>query len=391
MQDEVGIEMEVRDEGDNLLERNFEVGELVEFWEGAFVRGYRADSGEAAFVKRVEGGGNYAIKMVGSGRGKYRQVNWRQIYKDGSFNKNLAEVKGKRVRSSERMREIEQDKAEAKFGTELRQTRLELGQAENQIRVRDKEADDRIKKQEVVARQAEKDKRNELKRSLDKMEQDMTADMQTMKEEADIEVRKMRQVIRELRQDVKEVEDQREGLRELLVGVEERQVNVKTKQDKVIKTLNERNLRLEQKQKERDECIVVLEGVVKEKCKEIVGLGKGIVLLEKQIGTLKKSREAEMTERTDCVKKLYECIEGQQRTIETLETKIVGQGRNIVTLGEKNCVLERRGGEHKKRHVKLHDKLDAAEQQHEVGHAILFVLSLLLFSYDFHSSVLRQM
>ena len=63
--------------------------------------------------------------------------------------------------------------------------------------MRDKEADDRIKKQEVVARQAEKDKRNELKRSLDKMEQDMTADMQTMKEEADIEVRTMRQVIRE--------------------------------------------------------------------------------------------------------------------------------------------------------------------------------------------------
>jgi chromosome segregation ATPase len=194
-----------------------------------------------------------------------------------------------------------------------------------------------------------------------------------------------------LRQDVKEVEDQREGLRELLVEVEERQVNVKTKQDKVMKTLNERNLRLEQKHKERDECIVVLEGVIKEKTKDIVGLGKGIVVLEKQIGSLKKRLEAEMTERTDCVKKLDECIEGQQRTIETLETKIVGQGRNIVTLGEKNCVLERRGGEHKKRHVKLHDKLDAAEQQHEVGHAILFVLSLLLFSYDFHSSVLRQM
>ena len=86
--------------------------------------------------------------------------------------KNLAEVKGKRVRSTERMREIEQDKAEAKFERELRQTRLELGQAENQIRVKDKEADDRIKKQEVVARQTDKDKRNELKRSLDKIEQE---------------------------------------------------------------------------------------------------------------------------------------------------------------------------------------------------------------------------
>ena len=342
MQDEVVIVMEVRAEGDNLLERIFEVGELVEFWEGAFVRGYWTDSGEAAFVKRVEGGGKYAIKMVGSGRGKYRQVNWRQIYKDGSFNKNLAEVKGKRVRSSERMREIEQDKAEAKFERELRQTRQEVGQAENQIRVRDKEADDRIKKQEMVARQAEKDKRNELKRSLDKMEQDMTADMQTM---ADIQVRTIRQLIRELRQDVKVVEAQREGLRELLGEVEERHANVKTKQDKVMKTLNERNLRLEQKQKERDEFIVVLEGGVKEKIKEIVGLAKGIVVLEKQIGTLKKRIEAETTERKCSVKKLDECIDEQKRTIVTLETKIVGQGRQIVALGQKNFVLERLGEE----------------------------------------------
>jgi hypothetical protein len=48
--EEVGRGMEVRDD---LLERIFEVGELVEFREGAFVRGYRTDSGDAAFVKRV--------------------------------------------------------------------------------------------------------------------------------------------------------------------------------------------------------------------------------------------------------------------------------------------------------------------------------------------------
>ena len=65
------------------------------------------------------------------------------------------------------------------------------------------------------------------------MEQVMTADMQIMKEEADIEVRSNRQLIRELRQDVKVVEAQREGLRELLGEVEERHANVKTKQDKV--------------------------------------------------------------------------------------------------------------------------------------------------------------
>ncbi len=159
----------------------------------------------------------------------------------------------------------------------------------------------------------------------------------------------------------------------------------------VVTSTFERNLRLEQKQKERDECIVVLEGVVKEKTKDIVGLGKGIVVLEKQIGSLKKRLEAEMTERTDCVKKLDECIEGQQRTIVTLETKIVGEGRNIVALKKKNLVLERRGEEHTKRHGDMLHKLDAAEKQHEVRHAILFVLSLLLFSSHFLSSFSRQM
>jgi hypothetical protein len=54
----------------------------------------------------------------------------------------------------------------------------------------------------MMARQVEKEKKNELKRSLDEMEQVMTADMQTMKDEADAEVRNMRQVIRELKQDV---------------------------------------------------------------------------------------------------------------------------------------------------------------------------------------------
>ena len=66
-----------------------------------------------------------------------------------------------------------------------------------------------------------------------------------------------------------------------------------------------------------------------------------------------------------------------------METKIVGLGRNIVALGQKNLVLEKLEEEHTKRHAELLHKLDATEQQHEVGHAILFVLSLLLFSSHF--------
>jgi hypothetical protein len=47
-------------------ERVFTVGEVVEFWEGAFVLGYRQAPGAPAFVKRVEGNGLYSIKMIGS-------------------------------------------------------------------------------------------------------------------------------------------------------------------------------------------------------------------------------------------------------------------------------------------------------------------------------------
>ena len=50
-----------RESGVALEERVFTVGEVVEYWEGAFVRGERLGSGEPAFVKRVEGKGQYEV------------------------------------------------------------------------------------------------------------------------------------------------------------------------------------------------------------------------------------------------------------------------------------------------------------------------------------------
>ena len=60
-----GLDRGLMCDDDDREERVFKVGELVEYWAGAFVRGYRTE-GEPAFVKRVEGGGKYAIRMVGS-------------------------------------------------------------------------------------------------------------------------------------------------------------------------------------------------------------------------------------------------------------------------------------------------------------------------------------
>ncbi len=90
---------------ETLCECIFTFGEAVEYWEGAYVRGGHLGSGEPAFVKRVEGKGVYAIKMVGSLRGKFRIVGWKSLFKDGSFNKNVARGDGARVRGKARLEE----------------------------------------------------------------------------------------------------------------------------------------------------------------------------------------------------------------------------------------------------------------------------------------------
>ncbi len=59
--------------GETACERFFIVGEVVEYWEGAYVRGERVGFGEPAFVKKVEGsewcicdknGGDYLVETI---------------------------------------------------------------------------------------------------------------------------------------------------------------------------------------------------------------------------------------------------------------------------------------------------------------------------------------
>ncbi len=106
------------------------MGEVVEVWKGVCVRGYRLAPGMPAYVKRVAENGVYAIKMVGSNRGKYRLVGWKNLYKEGCFCKNVCRTDSVRVRGKARLREIAQAEAEARLGGELRQTRRELAKAE---------------------------------------------------------------------------------------------------------------------------------------------------------------------------------------------------------------------------------------------------------------------
>ncbi len=45
-------------------ERVFSVGDLIEFWEGPLVRGYRTDSGDPAYVKEILGLGWYVSRSI---------------------------------------------------------------------------------------------------------------------------------------------------------------------------------------------------------------------------------------------------------------------------------------------------------------------------------------
>ncbi len=116
------VEEDETESGENVEERRFKVGQLVEYWAGAWgLKAGRTDGcGEAAWVKKDYGGGTYGIQMVGNTRGKLRQVQWRQMYKDGTFNKGRSSETGKRVRTKERIRKIEEAKAEAKFAGEVK-------------------------------------------------------------------------------------------------------------------------------------------------------------------------------------------------------------------------------------------------------------------------------
>ncbi len=126
----------------------------MEFWAGPVVRAYRTDSGQPAFVKEIHGLGWYGIKMVGSCRGRNRRVFWTSLFKDRSFQKQVMSAGGSRVRTQARMQERAIDKAEAKFGEELRATKRQLEIKENETQEKEKQAEDRLKEQDREARKA---------------------------------------------------------------------------------------------------------------------------------------------------------------------------------------------------------------------------------------------
>ena len=98
--------------------------------------------------------------MVGSCRGKFRNVGWRSLFKDGSFNKKGVSGDGARVRGETRLKQMAKEEAEAKFGEELRQTKRDLNKVhvENQIKEQEIDIQNSMKRQEIEARMAERER-----------------------------------------------------------------------------------------------------------------------------------------------------------------------------------------------------------------------------------------
>ena len=269
------VEHDEAESGKALEERRFKVGELVEYWGGAMVRGYRTDSGEPAWVKVDYGGGVYGIKMVANTRGKLRKVQWQRLFSDGSFNKLKLSERGGRVKNSERMREREQDKAEAKFAVQLRQTKRELLIAEHEYKTKDKEANERLKKHEMESRKTEKDLSVRHKRQLEEMRGDLERRQEAENQARDELHRQGRQKTREVQRNLDktqtDLDDARVEKSRLDKAVERGKVTLHTAREDGL-GWQDKYAEQQDKLKEREGGITFLERCVVEKNRIIATL-----------------------------------------------------------------------------------------------------------------------
>ena len=207
------------EQGENVEERRFKVGELVEFWEGASVRGNRTDSGAPAWVKVDHGEGEYGIKMVGNTRGKLRRVKWQHLFKDGSFNKLKRRESGARVRTRERLREIEVAKVQEILQDEIKSKDQELKKADQVQKATQEQAGRGLRMVEMKARQAEKYQSVLHKKQIAEMHVDLEKKRKTdLKTHDDVEreqrgkIRKLEKLIKDMQEDISETNLAKEEL-----------------------------------------------------------------------------------------------------------------------------------------------------------------------------------
>ena len=306
---EYRVEEDDKEIGEDVGERRFKVGDLVEFWEVALVRGYRTDSGDPAWVKADYGGGEYGIKMVINTRGKLRRVHWKQLFKDGSFNKLKIRKGGPRGRTTERMTEIELGKAEAtfagkfkeqeeKFAGKLREQEEEVRKAEEERNEMQEHGERTLRLQEKKARQSEKDLSVGHKRSLMELRDDQDKkrkiDMKAQ-EELDrhqrVRTRNLERQVKDLGEDLTET---RANQTELERVVKRGMVRLEVLRDYGDEWKRKYTEQIENKEQKMEEQIRVLDREIKDKVKQVREVEKRRTLFEDLSVTLdEKLRERE--------------------------------------------------------------------------------------------------
>jgi gas vesicle protein len=274
------------DDDESGRERFFTVGEVVELWEGAFVRGYRQAPGVPAFVKRVEGNGLYSIKMVGSNRGKFRVVGWKNLFKEGSFSKNVCRTDSVRVRAESRLKEKANAQAEARFGVELRQTKRELAKAEKTQKDIATEGKNILKKQAMESRRTEKEVTARHKRQLEEMRGDVERRQEgASKEQEELYRRgrqKTREVVRTCEQTQIDLTDALAKKAQLLEKVRRGTATLEAVQKDGM-GWQEKYTTQQDKMKERENLLTFSERSVVEKTRQLTSLGKKCDGLEQQL------------------------------------------------------------------------------------------------------------
>ena len=306
--DELAMATVEKDSVESLEERVFTVGEVVEYWEGAFVRGERLGSGEPAFVKRVEGNGLYAIKMVGSSRGKFRICGWKSLFKDGSFNNNVARRDGARVRSDVRLREMAREEAEAKFGEALKETKRDLKQVEKRNKEKEKESENMRKREDVVARMAEREREKAESERLEKHKRQLEELGKEMEQDFEENNRDTRQRIRELRQELQLQGEELQLARHREVQLEEKVIKEQRLKERH-KTAGETWQARCKEKTDSGERVIVLEGGIKTKTRELATLAKRnettCKMLEQEIQLLLQKRDQQAQVLSVCLYTIF--------------------------------------------------------------------------------------
>jgi hypothetical protein len=274
-------------------ERRFKVGDLVEFWEVALVRGYRTDSGDPAWVKADYGKGEYGIKMVTNTRGKLRRVHWKQLYKDGSFNKLKIREGGARGRTTDRIREIEFDKAEAKFSGKLKEQAAELKKAENEIHDMQEQGEMSLRLQEMKSKQAEKDmsighKRRllELRDDQDKKRKTDTKAHAKFEREQRNKTRILERQLKDMGQDISGIKAEREELLRAVKCGKEKLGVVREYGDEWKRKYTDQ---IQNKEQKMEEQIRELDRDIKDKVKKVKEVERMRTLLEDRFEILEET------------------------------------------------------------------------------------------------------